>query len=111
MHFFNTLLVALKALLRNPTRALLTTLGIVIGIAAVITMMEIGKGSSASIRRTIEKMGANTVLGLGALALLNATSQLTGLSLGFNLFNGLVVGILGVPGLGLLLLARWTLGT
>ena len=62
MRFINTLLVALKALLRNPTRALLTTLGIVIGIAAVITMMEIGKGSSSSIRRSIEKMGANTVL-------------------------------------------------
>ena len=62
MRFVNTLLVALKALLRNPTRALLTTLGIVIGIAAVITMMEIGKGSSTSIRKTIEKMGANTVL-------------------------------------------------
>ena len=61
--------------------------------------------------KLLVKVGANTVLGLGALALLNATSQLTGLSLGFNLFNGLVVGILGVPGLGLLLLARWTLGT
>ncbi|MDD3154562.1 MAG: ABC transporter permease [Victivallaceae bacterium] len=57
-----TVKVAIKALLRNPTRALLTTLGIVIGIAAVIAMMEIGKGSSESIRTSIEKMGANTVL-------------------------------------------------
>ena len=40
MSLFNTVQVAVKALLRNPTRALLTTLGIVIGIAAVITMME-----------------------------------------------------------------------
>lgn len=62
MSLYDTLFVAFKALLRNPTRALLTTLGIVIGIAAVITMMEIGKGSSASIRKSIEKMGANTVL-------------------------------------------------
>ena len=39
--------------------------------------------------------------------LLNATSALTGLSLGLNLFNALVVGVLGVPGLGLLLLVQW----
>ena len=44
MNFLNTIITALKALKRNPTRALLTTLGIVIGIAAVITMMEIGNG-------------------------------------------------------------------
>ena len=56
------LATAIKALLRNPTRALLTTLGIVIGIAAVITMMEIGTGSSNSIRESIEKMGANSVM-------------------------------------------------
>ncbi len=62
MSIFATIFVALKALRRNPTRALLTTLGIVIGIAAVITMMEIGKGSSSSIRTSIEKMGVNTVV-------------------------------------------------
>ena len=62
MSLLRTMAVALKALRRNPTRAALTTLGIVIGIAAVITMMEIGKGSSSSIRRSIEKMGANSAL-------------------------------------------------
>ena len=62
MSLLRTMAVALKALRRNPTRASLTTLGIVIGIAAVITMMEIGKGSSSSIRRSIEKMGANSAL-------------------------------------------------
>ena len=62
MNVASTIIVALKALLRNPTRALLTTLGIVIGIAAVITMMEMGTGSSQSIQSSIEKMGANTVL-------------------------------------------------
>ena len=56
------LATAIKALLRNPTRAMLTTLGIVIGIAAVITMMEIGTGSANSIRESIEKMGANSVM-------------------------------------------------
>ena len=61
MSLWNTFVVALIALKRNPTRALLTTLGIMIGIAAVITMMEIGRGSSTSIRNSIEKMGANSV--------------------------------------------------
>ena len=62
MSFLATLLVALKALRRNPTRALLTTLGIIIGIAAVIAMMEIGKGSSSSIQSSIAEMGVNTLV-------------------------------------------------
>ncbi len=62
MTVWNTIVVALRALLRNPTRALLTTLGIVIGISAVIAMMEIGRGSSHSIQSSIEKMGANSIL-------------------------------------------------
>ena len=49
----------------------------------------------------------NTLLGLGALILLNVTSPFTGLSLGVNLFNALVVGVLGVPGVVLLLLVQW----
>lgn len=62
MNLTATLMTAFKALMRNPTRAMLTTLGIVIGIAAVITMMEIGSGSSNSIRDSIEKMGANSIM-------------------------------------------------
>ncbi|MDA8138177.1 MAG: ABC transporter permease [Desulfobacteraceae bacterium] len=58
---WRTFRTALKALLRNPMRAMLTTLGIVIGVAAVIAMMEIGAGSSASIQKTIAKMGANVL--------------------------------------------------
>ena len=61
MSTWNTITVALTALRRNPTRALLTTLGITIGIAAVIAMMEIGSGSSQAIRTSIEKMGASSV--------------------------------------------------
>jgi ABC-type antimicrobial peptide transport system permease subunit len=49
-------------------RAALTTLGIVIGIAAVIAMMEIGNGSSIAIKRTIASMGANTLLVLPGTA-------------------------------------------
>ena len=51
----------------------------------------------------------NSALGFGALWLLNATAAVTGISLGLNLFNALTSGVLGVPGLGLLLLVKWVL--
>ncbi len=53
---------ALQGLRRNVMRAALTTLGIIIGVAAVIAMMEIGRGSSSAIQRTIASMGANNLL-------------------------------------------------
>jgi ABC-type antimicrobial peptide transport system permease subunit len=62
MRAARTLKTALRALRRNVMRSALTTLGIVIGVAAVIAMMEIGKGSSAAIQKTIASMGANNVL-------------------------------------------------
>jgi ABC-type antimicrobial peptide transport system permease subunit len=61
MKVYTTVRTAMKALRRNPMRALLTTLGIVIGVAAVIAMMEIGTGSSVAIRKTISSMGANVL--------------------------------------------------
>jgi len=57
--------------------------------------------------KLVARVAVNTLLGLGALLLLNATSRFTGLRLGLNLFNAVVVGILGIPGLGLLLLLSW----
>ncbi len=68
MTLARTLRTALRALFRNITRSALTVLGIVIGIAAVIAMMEIGKGSSGSIARTIASMGANNLLVLPGAA-------------------------------------------
>ncbi len=56
-----TLRMALRALRRNVMRSLLTCLGIIIGIAAVIAMMEIGQGSSHSIEQTISSLGANVI--------------------------------------------------
>jgi len=53
--------MALRALRRNVMRSLLTCLGIVIGIAAVIAMMEIGRGSTSSIQQTIASLGANVI--------------------------------------------------
>jgi ABC-type antimicrobial peptide transport system permease subunit len=57
-----TLRMAMKALRRNVMRSALTTLGIIIGVAAVIAMMEIGQGSSSAIQKTIASMGANSLL-------------------------------------------------
>jgi len=54
--------IALKALLRNRMRTFLSVLGIVIGVAAVITMVAIGQGSKESIRAQIGGMGANLVM-------------------------------------------------
>ncbi|OGV17806.1 MAG: hypothetical protein A2X47_03375 [Lentisphaerae bacterium GWF2_38_69] len=56
------IVTSLNSLRRNPMRALLTTLGIVIGIASVITMMEIGQGSSEAIKKVISGMGANSII-------------------------------------------------
>ena len=58
---WRTLRTALRALRRNVMRSVLTCLGIIIGIAAVIAMMEIGRGSSATIERTISSLGANVI--------------------------------------------------
>src|SRR5438046_126023 len=57
-----TLRTALVALRRNVMRSVLTTLGIIIGVSAVIAMMEIGKGSSTAVRKTIASMGADNLL-------------------------------------------------
>ena len=52
---------ALTAICRNPTRTFLTTLGIVIGIAAVIALMEIGNGAQETLQKNIAAMGVNTM--------------------------------------------------
>jgi ABC-type antimicrobial peptide transport system permease subunit len=57
-----TLRTAIRALRRNVMRSALTTLGIVIGCAAVIAMMEIGQGSSTALKKTIASMGSNILL-------------------------------------------------
>lgn len=49
----------------------------------------------------------STLLGLAALLAVNLAGGITGVTLGLNLPNALVVGVLGVPGLALLLLLQW----
>ena len=62
MKALGILIASLTALRRNVMRSGLTTLGIVIGVGAVIAMMEIGNGSSSAIQKTIATMGANTLM-------------------------------------------------
>src|SRR3954471_23789263 len=59
LFLYRTVLMAFKALSRNVMRSALTCLGIVIGIAAVIAMVEFGQGTSDAIRQTIATLGAN----------------------------------------------------
>jgi len=54
--------IAFRALLRNRMRTFLSVLGIVIGVAAVITMVAIGEGSKQSIKEQIGSLGANIVI-------------------------------------------------
>ena len=51
--------IAFRALARNKSRAALTMLGIIIGVSAVIVMVSIGQGASATVQSQIESMGTN----------------------------------------------------
>ena len=62
MSIWMTFIVALKALRRNAMRTALTALGMIIGVAAVIVMVAIGTGASASIQRQIQSAGSNIVM-------------------------------------------------
>lgn len=59
--------------------------------------------------RLVLKLLANTLLGFLALWIVTLTSAFTGISLGLNVLNALVIGILGLPGFVLLLLVQWVL--
>src|SRR5205823_12935723 len=61
-YLLRTVKMAGNALRRNVMRSALTTLGIVIGVSAVIAMVEIGQGSKAAVAQTIRSMGANNLL-------------------------------------------------
>ena len=54
--------IALKALFRNRMRTFLSVLGIVIGVAAVITMVAMGEGSKKSIKEKMTAMGTNAIV-------------------------------------------------
>ncbi|HKR09008.1 MAG TPA: ABC transporter permease, partial [Gemmatimonadaceae bacterium] len=54
--------VAAESIARNKMRSLLTMLGIVIGVAAVIVMVAIGNGAGRQIESSIKKMGTNVIM-------------------------------------------------
>lgn len=79
-------------------------LGLVILFLAVVIIRLFSSPLKIALR-----VALNSALGFGAVWLLNLTTTVTGLSLGLNLFNAITIGILGVPGFGLLLLMQWVL--
>jgi putative ABC transport system permease protein len=62
MNPFVTLRIALRALSRNRLRSFLTTLGVIIGVAAVITMTAVGEGAKARISAAFASMGTNMLV-------------------------------------------------
>ncbi|MDA8164329.1 MAG: ABC transporter permease [Desulfobacteraceae bacterium] len=59
---WNTLILAMRAIRRNVLRSFLTVLGIVIGVAAVITMVTVGNGATQAVRDQIASMGSNLLM-------------------------------------------------
>ena len=55
----NTFLLSLRAIRRNLLRSFLTVLGIVIGVAAVVTMVTVGNGATRAVREQISSLGSN----------------------------------------------------
>lgn len=76
------------------------------GLAAAVLCVRAAAAREGALRAAV-----NGLLGLIALFLVNASSGYTGIRLGFNLFNGLTAGILGIPGVVLLALVQWVLGS
>ena len=62
MNIRNLLKIAIRALVRNKLRAILTMLGIIIGVASVIAMLAIGEGSKKNIQDQMSSMGTNLIM-------------------------------------------------
>ena len=62
MNFFLTLRIAIRALAKNKMRAALTVLGVVIGIAAVTTMVSLGQSASSLVQGQFEALGSNVII-------------------------------------------------
>ena len=62
MSIIGIIRIAFKSLARNKTRTFLTMLGIIIGVAAVITMLAIGQGAKKIVEDQISSMGTNVLM-------------------------------------------------
>ena len=60
--FWNAFIIALREIRRNLTRAFLTVLGVVIGVAAVVTMVTLGRGATESVKAQISNLGSNLLV-------------------------------------------------
>ena len=81
---------------------------ILAGLAAAFLLLALIRVFQAPLRLAL-KLLVNTLLGFLALWAVNLTAGVTGVALGFNLWNALVIGVLGLPGFLLLLLTQWVL--
>ena len=94
---------------RNSTnQTISTSKQIIAAILAGFFLIALIRVFSAPLRLAL-KLLANTALGFLALWAVGLTSGITGIALGLNLWNALVIGILGLPGFALLLLVQWVL--
>lgn len=78
---------------------------VALGFLAAFVLLGVVQLFSAPLRLAL-KVLLNTLLGFAALYALNLAGGVTGFTLGLNLFNALTIGILGVPGLALLVLLK-----
>ncbi|MCX6845501.1 MAG: ABC transporter permease [Verrucomicrobia bacterium] len=60
--FFNAFILALREIRRNITRAFLTVIGVVIGVAAVVTMVTLGRGATEVVKSQISNLGSNLMI-------------------------------------------------
>lgn len=81
---------------------------IVLGLFCAFVALGVIRLFSAPLRLALRLL-LNTLLGFAALLLVHLTGALTGFSLGINLFNALVIAVLGLPGLALLVLLKLVL--
>lgn len=77
---------------------------LLIGLVAALALAVLGKPL-----KYLCVLALRTACSLAALMLLNPLGSLIGITLGVNLANALVMGLLGLPGFGLLLMLKWTL--
>src|ERR1700761_7677758 len=62
MNLVQTFPIAMRALLRNKTRAFLTTLGVIIGVGSVISMVTVGEGAKTRVEAAFSSMGTNLLI-------------------------------------------------
>ncbi len=60
--YFHDVVIAIESILANQMRSILTALGIIFGVAAVITMLAIGKGAQQEILEQIKMVGVNNII-------------------------------------------------